>query len=145
VSGAFRGRYLTMWHRKRLRTRRGGNGWDVERGSTQGNRERGRRKRPHPTSSLPPPSGGGYLRGREGVPVGAGVVWMGAGTLASPWQKGEDAHGSRTRATHNTRRPLPSSQPPPPLRDESASLLVSTKPPRISPPGLGASPARTFH
>src|SRR5438477_7474589 len=51
------------------------------------------------------------------IPVGAGVGLGVEGTLASPSSLHGLPHGRR-------KRPLPSSQPPPPLRDDSPSLLV---------------------
>ena len=55
--------------------------------------------------------------------VGAGEVWSGVGTLASPMGGRGEAAGEPDAG--RPKGPLPSSLPPPPLRDESASLLVS--------------------
>ena len=55
--------------------------------------------------------------------VGAGEVRSGVGTLASPmvgrWEAAGEQDAGRPKGPH------PSSLPPPPLRGESASLLVS--------------------
>jgi len=61
----------------------------------------------------------------KNLPVKAGVVRSGEGTLASPWQEGEGTQGTRTRATHNTRRPLPAQPNPRPYGYEGASEGVS--------------------
>src|SRR6266516_236477 len=55
--------------------------------------------------------------------VGAGEVWSGVGTLASPMGGRGQAAGEQD--TGRPKGPHPSSLPPPPLRGESASLPVS--------------------
>src|SRR5205807_10585576 len=84
--GPFKGRHLVMLPREPLRPRRGG-GWVVRGGDAcvalvlllqvPSPLLPGRRKRPRPTSTPLPLSGGGILWLRLGgpfVPVGAGVV-----------------------------------------------------------------------
>jgi hypothetical protein len=63
---------------------------------------------------------GGFL-GQIVTFVGAGVVRSGVGTLASPWEAGQGVQGSRTRATHTTRRPLPTPPFPRPYGYDGAS------------------------
>src|SRR5947209_11121201 len=53
------------------------------------------------------------------VPVGAGAELGGVGTLASPWQEGAGAHGTRTRAT----QPSPPLQVRRPFRGEVTQYL----------------------
>src|SRR5206468_2935047 len=89
-----------------------------------------------PRTTLPPP-----LRGRRGfrsdmakyLPVKAGVELGGVGTLASPWQEGAGARGSRTRATQASPprlipTPAPTGTKALPRRDHTISTLENRTP-----------------
>ena len=56
----------------------------------------------------PPPAGVGYLRGREDVLVGAGVVRRGVGTLASPSSRSRERFPFPARATQASPPIIPS-------------------------------------
>jgi hypothetical protein len=76
-----------------------------------------------------------YRHGSDFVPVGAGVADVVGGDLyGRPRPVPVCAFPSPCPSHHGRRkRPHPSSQPPPPLRDESASLLVSKNLPVKAP------------
>jgi hypothetical protein len=116
-------------------------GWAIRQG---GEGRGGRRKRPYPTSTQPPPlrvrwimrqGEGERDEGDANVPmgdraegtviaVGAGVVWMGSGALGPPMGLGRDnAAKGEGRGRYNRgmgrgrrKRPHPTSTRPPPLR-----------------------------
>src|SRR5436309_3069115 len=70
-------------------------------------------------------SGVGFL-GRPIVTfVGAGVVWSGVGTLASPWLEGGRLVGPGRGRRNSTRRPHPAQPFPRPYECEAASQATS--------------------
>src|SRR5437868_7819873 len=69
--------------------------------------------------------GGRYFEGEEGVPVGAGVLWMWGGDACVAHEGREQATGGLGRGRR--KRPLPPHPPPPPLRERRRFPSVMIK------------------